>query len=101
MPGHRFAADVVAAWVQASCDAQGVPVLVTDAGVVADVAVLLTGRAAPGGPQRFCAGPPGRPPVSEPPDGGHSVVVHAAGSWATGSDDGMIHHGGHDLGLAG
>ena len=101
MPGHRFAAEVVADWVRASCAAQGLPVLVTDPGVLSVVAVLLTGRAAPGGPQRFCAGPPGRPTGSEPPHGLDPVRVHAPGPGGSGSDDDVIDHGTHDLGLAG
>lgn len=39
----------VAEWVSATCEAQGVPVRVTDPDVVRSVAVLLSGRAA--GPQ--------------------------------------------------
>lgn len=33
----------VLAWVTASCSAQGVPLVVTDAGVIATVGVLLNG----------------------------------------------------------
>lgn len=52
--------EAVRAWLEASCKAQGVPVLVADAGVIARVGVLLTrgvprrgprqgsGRGAPG-----------------------------------------------------
>ena len=40
--------DELAAWVTASCLAQGVPVKVTDPYVLAQVGVLLTGR--PGAP---------------------------------------------------
>jgi hypothetical protein len=38
------------AWVEASCAAQGVPVVVTDAGLVAQVGTLLRGRDAAGQP---------------------------------------------------
>lgn len=36
-----YPVDVLQQWLRASCDAQGVPVVVRDARVVADVAVLL------------------------------------------------------------
>lgn len=36
--------DAVRAWLEASCAAQGVPVVVSDPGVIANVAVLLGGR---------------------------------------------------------
>lgn len=44
--GQRFTPAQVAAWVQASCEAQGVPVVVADPGVVSDVVALATGRVA-------------------------------------------------------
>lgn len=40
----RLTPEELAAFVAESCDRQGVPVKVTDARVVADVAVLLGGR---------------------------------------------------------
>jgi hypothetical protein len=46
MTSKPFTREQVAAWVKASCDRQGVPLVVTDPSVVADVAVLLTGRVA-------------------------------------------------------
>lgn len=51
--GRGLASEVVAAWVAASCSAQGVPVKIADAGAIRDVAVLLTGRdrIGPGAPQ--------------------------------------------------
>lgn len=69
----------VAAWVASSCRAQGVPVKVTDARVVARVAVLL--GAAPAG--------------SEPPDGLDPAGVEGAAPGPAG-DDGMIEHRGDD-----
>jgi len=43
--------EALAAWLEASCLAQGVPVVVTDAGVVAQLGVLLSGRGAAGAPR--------------------------------------------------
>ncbi|TFC24740.1 hypothetical protein E3O25_16575 [Cryobacterium sp. TMT1-3] len=41
----------VRAWLEASCLAQGVPLLVTDAGVIAQVGALMSGRDAAGAPR--------------------------------------------------
>lgn len=61
----------VAAWLAASCQAQGVPVVVTDARVLGQVAALLTPAA--GGPAAARQRGKGRPaPVSQPPDRSHS-----------------------------
>lgn len=60
MTGQRFTAEQVADWVRASCLAQGVPVVVSDPGVVSDVVALATGRAvgpADRAPQGADAGP--------------------------------------------
>lgn len=46
-------------WLEESCAAQGVPVMVSDAVVVANVGVLLRGRAGGGAPRS--GGPAGRP----------------------------------------
>jgi len=70
----------VTGWVAASCAAQGVPVKVTDARVVAKVAVLL-GAAPPAG--------------SESPDGLDPAGVEGAAP-GTAGDDGVIEHGRHD-----
>jgi hypothetical protein len=48
-------------WLEASCAAQGIPVVVTDAGVVSRVGVLLGGRAPAGLPR---SGDRGTRPVS-------------------------------------
>lgn len=42
--------EALRAWLEASCAVQGVPVLVADAGVVAQLGVLLRGRDAAGQP---------------------------------------------------
>jgi hypothetical protein len=41
----QLSAEVITAWVRASCELQGVAVRVTDPQVLGRVAVLLTGRA--------------------------------------------------------
>lgn len=53
----------VAAWVQRSCAAQGVPVRVSDPQAVDQVVVLLVGRAGPR--QRAAAREPASPPVTD------------------------------------
>ncbi len=45
-------------WLEASCLAQGVPVVVTDAGVVAQLGVLMRGRDAAGAPRSGDRSPP-------------------------------------------
>lgn len=42
--------DALRAWLDASCSAQGVPVLVGDVSVLSQIGVLLTGRDAAGKP---------------------------------------------------
>ena len=87
----------LAEFVRRSCERQGVPEFVTDAGVIAGVVVLLVGGTA-GGEAKPA---PARPAASEPPDGGDSVWVEASGVGGAGSDDGVVEHGGHDGGLSG
>lgn len=53
--------DALKAWVEHTCAVQGVPVLVTDAGVIARVGVLLRGGSAQGGSSRQGAQPGGEP----------------------------------------
>lgn len=48
MTGPGFTTAQVEAWVKASCERQGLPVVVSDPVVVARVVVLLTGREAQG-----------------------------------------------------
>lgn len=52
----RMSSDELAAWVTASCVAQGVPVKVTDPHLLAKVGVLLTGRAGCTAPARSAGG---------------------------------------------
>lgn len=90
----------LAAWVSASCRAQGVPVKVTDSAVVRDVCVLL-GSAGPG---RRPARQRGRRPAggaSEAPDGLNPVWVERLGSDDAWADDGVVEDGGDDGVLSG
>lgn len=67
----------VAQWVAASCARQGVAAKVTDARVVARVAVLFSGRRA----------------GSEPPDGLDPGRVKAASAADPGTDHRVVEHG--------
>jgi hypothetical protein len=44
----QLSADIIAAWVRASCEAQGLPFRVASPEVLGKVAVLLTGKAGTG-----------------------------------------------------
>lgn len=84
----------LAAWVIASCQVQGVPVKVTDIGIVRGISALL-GASAPGGrPARSG----GRRPVreSETPDRLHAAGVERPGSGGAGTNDGVVQDGGDD-----
>lgn len=87
--------EAVMAWLEASCAAQGVPVVVTDAVVLAQVAVLISGR---GGRRTRQAqrAPALQQSMSEPPQGLHTPGVQAAGTGCAGSDDGVLQQGGDD-----
>lgn len=90
----------LAGWVAASCAAQGVPVKVTDPGVLFRVGVLLGVRAgatrAHGAPAPSTWGH--RPPL-QPPDWPHALGVKAPRPGDTGGDDGVVEDGGDDGGL--
>ena len=91
----------LASWVAASCAAQGVPVKVTDLGVLSRVGVLLGVRV--GAPRAHgAAAPSTRAPAapSQPPDGLHPLGVQRSGSGGTGADDGVVQDGGDDRSLA-
>lgn len=101
-------AQVVAAWVAASCAGQGVPVTITDPATVARVVALLggpDGGAGGGQGEPAAAGTPGRhrPAAgrSESPDGLHPVRVQGAAAGRARADQGMVQHGGDDCGLPG
>ncbi len=82
---------VVAAWVEASCASQGLPLRVADPGVLNDVAGLL--GASPGGgrvaPRRSAR-------VSGAPDGREPARVEAVVAAPGGSDDQVVEDGGDD-----
>ena len=89
--------DELAEFVRRSCEASGVAVFVTDAGVLGDVAVLL---GAGNGRER----PQGAPPVparSESPVDLHPVVVEAPSRVGRGQDADPVDDGRDDGGLAG
>lgn len=75
----------LAAWVAASCQRHGVPLKVTDAGVVSRVAVLLSGKTA-----HPAASAGGRRSGSEPPDEIHPGGINSTGSGGAGPDDGVV-----------
>ena len=81
-------------WVNASCVAQGLPLIVSDASVVARVCTLL--QAGAPGPERRprrrdrAVGPSDAPPRVD------SGGVDAADSSGAGSDDGVVQDGGDD-----
>ncbi len=79
----------VAAWVAASCAAQGVPVKVTDTGIVRDVCVLLGGMAPGARPALQRRRRPVRA-TSEPPTGVDALGVEGLGSPDAGEDHGMV-----------
>lgn len=107
-----WSAEVVAAWVTASCEAQGVPVKITDALVLRDVEALLgasgpaslAARAERGGRQARARTPrtaAARRSRSESPDGLHARGLDSAGSWDARRYDSVIENGGDDRGLLG
>ena len=91
----------LAAWVAASCAAQGVPVKVTDPGVVRRVGALLgampdgvrgrkrSGTRAPGGAR------------SVTPHDADAGGVHGLDTGGTGADHGVVDHRGDDGVLTG
>lgn len=87
--------EAVRAWLEASCVAQGVPVVVTDAVVLSQVAVLVSGR---GGRRTRQAqrAPVPHTPGSEPPVWLHAGRVQAARTGSAGGDDGVLQERGDD-----
>ncbi len=81
--------DQLAAWVEASCAAQGVPARVSDPAVLRRVGVLLGG---------LLGGLRGE--GSEPPHRADPGRVQAAGTADPGPDHGVLEHGAHDGVLA-
>ena len=87
----------VLAWLQASCVAQGVPLLVTDVGIVSQVGVLLRNRGAawqPRSGERSTRS-------SVAPSGNDPTRVEQATSGSGGLNGGVVENGSHDRGLPG
>lgn len=89
--------DRVRAWLEASCAAQGVPVVVTDPLVLARVAALVSGTA--GAAARRASAEDGPADRSQPPHRLHPVDVKGAGSRGAGADDDVLDQGADDGGL--
>lgn len=103
MIGVSVDRDVVAAWVEASCRAQGVAVKISDPLVLGRVGVLLGMRA--DGPRAHGAPAPSTratAATSQPPVGLDAVGVQAVASTHGGWHDGdVIEYGLDDGGLTG
>lgn len=93
--------EALAAWVEASCAAQGLPVKVTDAGAVARVVTLLGGPLGSGRAQARSASTARPRPALQPPHGSDPVDVEPAAPVCSRLDDGVVEDGGHDRGLSG
>jgi hypothetical protein len=77
-------AEDVAAWLSASCVEQGVPVLVTDPRVLADVAALLSATPRSPGRRARAVKP------SDPPDRSDPAGVEGPAALLSGVDDGVV-----------
>ena len=84
----------LAAWVRASCEAQGVPVKVEDPDVVNRVCAVL--RASEPGTGSCGSTTGSRSTTSELPDRLDTLGVELGGLRATGSDHGVVEHGSDD-----
>ena len=92
--------DALAAWVTASCQAQGVPVKVSEPRTVEQIRVLLTGQGGRTAPARQSgrSAPAGR---SQPPERRDPFGVEGAGATRSRSDHGVVQHSPDDRGLPG
>src|SRR5690242_14400555 len=86
----RLTPSELAAWVPASCARQGLPVKVTDAGVVKAVAMLLQTGAEAGHARRRA---PTGAPLLQAPDNVGTVGIEASAAMNARVDDRMIEHG--------
>lgn len=90
MSGVGIDQEWLAAWVQESCAAQGVPVKVSDPVVVDRVGVLL-GVAAGGRRAHGAAAPSTHPPqASQPPDRADAARVQPACAGGARADDRVV-----------
>ena len=89
---QRVPEEVVRRWLLDSCEAQGVPVLVSDPRVLSDVVALIGGV---GGrrPRQAERATASTLPPSEPPNGLDSGRVQAPGSVGAWADDSMVEQG--------
>lgn len=95
-----LSANEVAAWVAASCAAQGVPIKVTDPTVIRRVGALL-GAAEPAGRARKRSGTrPAGVAGSVAPHDGHAGGVQDSGTGGAGSDHRVVDQGCDDGVLA-
>ena len=91
---HGLTPDQVRVWVESSCEAQGLPVVVTEPATLSRVGVLLGGGRGQAG-----ARPSRR---SQPPRGSDPVRVQSgAASLGSGQDRGVLEDGLYDARLAG
>lgn len=88
--------DDLAAWVAASCVAQGVPVKVTDVTVVRRVGLLLGGSVGRPRAQARSAAPRDPAGRSEAPDDVHPGTVQGPDAGGAGCDDDVVDQGGGD-----
>lgn len=89
--------EVMRAWLEESCTLQGVAVVITDAGVVAQVGVLLRGRDAAGPRRQAGTAAPGG---SEAPRGHDSERVECSPSAGGGLDCGEVEDSADDRRLS-
>lgn len=93
LTGHGLTPEQMRLWVESSCAARGVPVLVSDLGVLARVSVLLGGtRGKPAGARDRLQPPLGRDPLR---------VQACPSRVGRGEDYGVVQDGFHDGRLAG
>lgn len=81
-----FDRDTVLSWLIASCDLQGVPVVVSDAGIVGRVGVLLGGRGAAGASRSGDRSAR----RSAAPAGNDSARIDRPGAGGSGLDGGVV-----------
>ncbi len=88
--------DRLRAWLESSCAAQGVPVLVDDPGTLMRVAALLGGAASGPGSQARSARSRAAAARLQPPDGLHPVDVEPPDTGTGRADDGVVKDGRDD-----
>jgi len=97
----RLTGEALAVFVAESCARHGVPAKVSDRGVIAVVATLLTEDAGGGPARRGTAGRTRPRDRSETPDEIGAGWVEGVGAGISRGDDDVVEHGGDDGRLAG